>query len=179
MLKLAIEEVGAIVPPPAPTFNRPVEIWRDQTGAIYAYGEVRGEDCWMHVPGLASFRFSANANEVAASVSTGVSEDTLVDTYRRRVLPMALQVAGREVLHASAVLTPAGVIGLCGASQAGKSTIAFGLGQRGYTVWSDDTFAFELDGGRARSLAVPFEIRLRPAAAMFFGSESIRDSTND
>src|SRR5215510_11180598 len=132
MLKLNIKEAGAVVPLPTLPSDARVEIWRNHAGAVYAYGGTLGEECWMHVPGLASFRFSPSENEVSASISHGVEEEAVVDTYRRRVLPMALQVAGREVLHASAVRSPAGIIALCGSSQTGKSTIAYGLSQRGY-----------------------------------------------
>src|SRR2546430_14235726 len=106
-MRLSIKQVERMVPPPAPSLGPPVEIWRDHAGAIYAYGEVFGEECWMHVPGLASFRFTRDGDEVAASVAEGAAEDQVVDAYRRRVLPMAIQVRGREILHASAVIAPA------------------------------------------------------------------------
>lgn len=168
MFKLSIKQVGAVVPPPSPPLSDQVEIWRDHAGGVYAYAETLGEDCWMHLPGLASFRFSPNDSEVAASVSHDVAEEAVVDAYRRRVLPMAFQVGGREVLHASAVRSPAGVTALCGVSQTGKSTIAFGLSGRGYELWGDDAFVFEIDEGQGKAIWVPFEIRLRPAAATWF-----------
>lgn len=176
MLKLRIKEVGTVVPPHTPTFSHRVEIWRDNAGAVYAYGEILGEECWMHVPGLASFRFSRDADEVAASITHGAEEELVLDAYRRRVLPMALQVRGREILHASAVSSPTGVMALCGASQIGKSTIAFGLGRRGYSLWGDDVLAFEISNGNARAVSLPFEIRLRPSAADFFGREAVAAS---
>lgn len=173
MLKLSIKEAGPLVPPRTLPANARVEIWRNHAGAVYAYGGTLGEECWMHVPGLASFRFSASGNEVSASVSHGVEEGAVVDTYRRRVLPMALQVGGREVLHASAVRSPDGIIALCGSSLTGKSTIAFGLSQRGYELWGDDAFIFEPGADGTVALSVPFEIRLRPASANWFGQPAI------
>jgi hypothetical protein len=170
MMKLSIKQEGAAVPPPSVVANAGVEIWRDTTGAIYAYGETRGDECWMHVPGVASYRFTRQGDDVAASIADGAREDVVLDAYRRRVLPMAVQVRGCEVLHASAVRSPAGVVGLCGVSQTGKSTIAFGLSRRGYPVWTDDAFAFDLTEGRACSIALPFELRLRPPTASFFQS---------
>ena len=62
----------------------------------------------MHLPGLASFRFSSRGDEIAATVTSAAREELILDAYRRRVLPMALQVCGREVMHASAVRSPAG-----------------------------------------------------------------------
>jgi hypothetical protein len=175
-MKLSIKQVDAMVPPPMPSSGPPVEIWRDHAGAIYAYGEIFGEECWMHLPGLASFRFTRDGDEVAAAVADGAAEDLVVDAFRRRVLPMALQIRGREILHASAVVTPAGVTALCGASQIGKSTIAFGLSRRGYSLWGDDALAFEISNGAALAVSLPFEIRLRPSAAEFFGGDALAAS---
>ncbi len=56
MLKLRIERVRTIDLPPDPTLNPRVEVWRDNEGLIAAYGETLGEECRMHLPGLASFR---------------------------------------------------------------------------------------------------------------------------
>jgi hypothetical protein len=176
MMKLSIKHAEAMVPPPVHALDPPVEIWRNHAGAIYAYGEILGEECWMHVPGLASFRFNRNSDEVTAAITHGVEEESVQDAYRRRILPMALQVRGSEILHASAISSAAGVTALCGASQIGKSTIAFGLNRRGYALWGDDALAFEISNGTALAVSLPFEIRLRPSAAEFFGDEAMANS---
>jgi hypothetical protein len=172
MMKLSIKPVEAMPPPAAPAVSSPVEIWRDHAGSVYAYGQIVGEECWMHLPGLASFRFTADDDEVAASVTSDAEEHSVQDAYRRRVLPMALQVRGCEILHASAVCSSAGVIALCGASLVGKSTLAFGLSQRGFALWGDDVVAFETASEGIQTLSLPFEIRLRPTASAFFGAEA-------
>lgn len=167
MMKLSIKQEG-VLPPPSVIANAKVEIWRDTNGAIYAYGETHGDECWMHVPGIASYRFTRQGTDIDASVVDGVRTDLVLDAYRRRVLPMAVQVRGCEVLHASAITTNQGVVAFCGVSQTGKSTIAFGLAQRGFDIWCDDALAFEISGGRPRTLSLPFELRLRPAASELF-----------
>jgi hypothetical protein len=177
MLKLSIKQEGAQVPPPATVSNPRTEIWRDTAGAIYAYGEVLGEDCWMHLPGLASFSFTRSGGEIAAAVASGTSRELLLDAYRRKVLPMAVQAGGREILHASSIRSQAGITALCGVSQTGKSTIAFGLSRRGYPLWGDDALAFETSDGGTWAISLPFEIRLRPAPAEFFGDEAVAAST--
>jgi hypothetical protein len=173
MMKLSIKQEGVPVPPPSVVANTSVEIWRDTTGAVYAYGERRGNDCWMHVPGVASYRFTPEGKEVAASVADGARSDIVLDAYQRRVLPMAVQVRGYEVLHASAVHSPAGIVAFCGVSQAGKSTIAFGLSRRGYRVWCDDVLAFDLSDPLPSAISLPFQLRLRPTAIEMFGRESV------
>ena len=171
-MKLNITHVEAEVPPPSVAgLAPPLEIWRDHSGGVYAYGEIVGEECRMHLPGLATFSFTRDGDEIAAATTPDVQEELVIDAYRRRVLPMALQVRGREVLHASAVRSEHGVVALCGASLTGKSTIAYGLKQRGYPLWGDDALAIEISGDKAFALSLPFEIRLRQPATDFFGHE--------
>jgi hypothetical protein len=170
LFKLIIADAEAI---PPPTVNSQAEVWRDNDGAVCAYGQMLGEEYWMHLPGLASFRLSSRAEEVTAVVPGGISEELVLDAYRRSVLPMALQVCGREVLHASAIRTQQGVLALCGISETGKSTIAFGLSRRGYALWADDAVPFEISGRSATVISLPFEIRLRPPAAALFDLETI------
>src|SRR5919106_5320553 len=97
-----------------------------------------------------------------------VWRDSILDAYYRSVLPMALQAQGAEVLHASAVLTPRGVLALCARSGTGKSTLAYGLSRRGYPLRADDAVAFENSGAQINVRPLPFSIRLRPDAAAFF-----------
>jgi hypothetical protein len=174
MLKLRIERMGAIVPPSARTFNPWCDVWRDGDGGVYAYAENLGDEYWMHLPDLASFRFTSRGDEVAAAVSGTATDELVLDAYRRRILPMALQVSGREVLHASAVRSPAGVTALCADSETGKSTIAFGLSSRGYPVWADDLVAFEVSDHGGVAISLPFTMRLRPpSAALFKQTDSV------
>jgi hypothetical protein len=168
MLKLSIERVGAMASLPVPTLNPRVEVWRDNEGVISAYGEVLDEEYRMHLPGLATFRFTSDGEAIAASVANGTRDELVVDAYFRKVLPMVLQVRGREVLHASAVHFPAGVVALCGVSETGKSTIAFGLSQRGYSLWADDSVALQITDSGVLALSLPFNIRLRPSSAELF-----------
>jgi len=100
-----------------------------------------------------------------------VREELILDSYRRQVLPMVLQVGGQEVLHASAVLTPQGAVALCATARTGKSTTAFGLSQRGWPLWADDAVAFEMVDSSVSAIPLPFGIRLRPDAAAFFEQE--------
>lgn len=173
MLKLRIERTGVIVPPPGRAVNPQYGIWRDLDGGVYAYTETLGDEYRMHLPGLATFRFSSRGDEIAAEVHGGTGEEPVLDAYRRRVLPMALQVSGREVLHASAFRAPSGVVALCADSGTGKSTIALGLNGRGYAIWADDLVAFETSDQGSRAISLPFKPRLRPSAAALFGLKAI------
>jgi zona occludens toxin (predicted ATPase) len=81
---------------------------------------------------------------------------------------MVLHMSGREVLHASALRLPAGVVALCADSGTGKSTIAFALNSRGYPLWADDLVAFEVSDHGMQAISLPFSLRLRPSAAALF-----------
>jgi len=139
---------------------------------VSAYAEIIDKQYWLHLPGVASFRFSERGNEITATVSDHIPVESVLDAYNRKVLPLALQVQGREVLHASAVWSPAGVTALCGVSETGKSTIAFALSRRGYLLWADDSVTIEMNRRGPRAISLPFKSRLRPAATEWFSADA-------
>jgi hypothetical protein len=123
----------------------------------------------MEIPRIASYVFEVDDPEVVAYPRPEAPDEAVLDGFRRVVLPMALQARGQEVIHASAVLGPQGVLALCAISETGKSTLAFGLGRRGYDLWADDAVAFEVGPTSVDATPLPFALRLRPASAAYFG----------
>ncbi|MBA3474630.1 MAG: hypothetical protein H0T57_15655 [Rubrobacter sp.] len=165
--------------PALPDANDPeVQVWRDLDGTICGYGHTVGGAYWMHLPGLASFCFGGGEDRVTAIADPPVREDQILDAYHRNVLPMVLQARGQEVLHASAVLTPRGVVALCAVSKTGKSTMAFGLSRRGWPLWADDAVAFETLDSSVRAIPLPFGVRLRPESTAFFDQDSVTVGAN-
>ena len=65
LFKLIIADAEAI---PPPTVNSQAEVWHDNDGAVCAYGQMLGEEYWMHLPGLASFRLSSSTFAVSISL---------------------------------------------------------------------------------------------------------------
>src|SRR5512132_263802 len=115
------------------------QVWRDREGVRRAFGYTTEGQHWIHLPGVpASFRFTSSGNGVEGFAARETSVDLIEDAFRRRVVPFALQAAGEELLHASAVETARGAFAFCGASGAGKSTMADSLGSRGYRPLADD-----------------------------------------
>ena len=163
MLTLNTGPAGTVpeTPPGATT-------WRDYADRVAAYGFTVDGNHWMRLPGVASFRFSGDT-EVTCFTEPGVAPETVLDAYRRTVLPMAMQAVGWEVLHASAVHMPQGVVALCAVSRTGKSTVAYALGTRGHRIVADDALPVDLSGGTPRAMPLPFELYLRPESASFFG----------
>lgn len=168
---LTLEVARAGVVAPLPEESDPATlVWVDYEGTPAAYFYRAGQEYWAYLPVVGAFRVGPTG-DVLAVPNPEASEWLVIDTYRRTVAPMALQLLGRQVIHASAVLAREGVIGFCADSQTGKSTVAYGLSRRGYDIWADDALAFESVDGSVRALKLPFSVRLRPASAEYFGVE--------
>jgi hypothetical protein len=160
-----------LVPPRWDLSSGEIEVWRDNGGRVCAYGQIADGQPWMRVTGIGDFRLDPSGSSVAVP-DEGVSRAEVIDTYYRAVLPMALQLAGREVLHASAVVLPQGVLALCARSETGKSTLAYGMSRRGHQLYADDAVAFDAQGPYPMVTRVPFALRLRQASAAHFGERS-------
>ena len=169
MLKLSIAPVDLATPVLPDLTDPSVQVWYENSGSVCAYGYIASGQHWMHFPGLGSYCLSNYSDEVIAFAEPSVRIDWLRDTFYRSVLPMALQVFGKEVLHASAVETTYGAIAFCAISESGKSTIGYGLSRRGHPLWADDAVVFEISDREVWAHPMPFEIRLRPASARYFG----------
>lgn len=172
MLRLTIADSGALDPPQLSDSTPDVEVWLDHDGNPCAFGRSSGSDCWLYLPNVAHFCFNASAEAVLAVPEQGTRRELVIDAYHRTVVPLALQVCGIEVLHASAVRLPQGVLALCGLKETGKSTLAFGLAQRGYPLWADDAVALKVEANSAAALELPFSLRLRPRSVDYFGDAS-------
>jgi hypothetical protein len=155
-----------------------VEVYPGNDG-YEAYGYAAGGHYWAHLPGTASFRFHADELSVVAISDAGVSPELVEDAYFRNVLPLVMQLRGYEVLHASAVSTPAGLVVLSGVSGAGKSTFASALSARGYPVWADDAVVLDIDAEEAVALQVPFRLGLRSDATAFLTPELVYQDDGD
>ena len=171
MLKLRLEYHEQRAPAVPPIGAPGLQVWRNRRGGVVASGFRHGGQYWMHWPYLATFGFSLDDSFITAFPEVAAPVDLIWDTYRRSVLPMALQAMGLEALHASAVLASSGVIAFCAASETGKSTVAFGLHRRGFSQWSDDGVVFQTDRTSMTTLPLPFEVRLRSGSEEIFGND--------
>jgi hypothetical protein len=123
----------------------------------------------MTVVGAGSFVFGDRTEPIVGYPSDEATDELVEDAYRRTVLPLALQALGSEILHASAVSSPNGVLALCAVSGTGKSTLAYALSKRGFPLWSDDAVQFTIDDARTVALPLPFALRLKKPSVEFFG----------
>ena len=163
---------------PVPSLNAPgVEVWRDADGTLSAVGYRRGPDHGLHVPGVGTFFFHAASDAVVLVPDCSASDALIDDAFHRIALPLAVQLRGPQVLHASAVLLNGGVVALCGRSGAGKSTLAYALSRRGHTLWGDDAVAFEVGADAIEVRPLPFRMRLRRASAEWFDAPALQKGT--
>ena len=130
-----------------------------------------GEEYWIWQVGVGGVRFVEDYPRFLAFPSTRVDRASFEYLITHSWLPVLYQFWGRQVLHASAVARSATgeVVAFAGPSHAGKSTTAYGLGQRcGWTLLCDDTLAFSSDTDGITLHRLPNEARLRPASAAYY-----------
>jgi hypothetical protein len=173
LLDLRIDATAAVSPPPP---GLELDVWRDRDGDVVAEGYTTEHHHWLRLPGFATYRFGRMPGPITAIPVPGTAREAVADCHRRFVLPLALQAFRLEVLHASGIVVPDGVVALCGLPRTGKSTLAFGLHRRGYPLWADDSVALDV-GDRVAAIPVPFQIRLRPASRAYFEAETGPTST--
>jgi hypothetical protein len=123
----------------------------------------------VRVVDVALFFISADGTRIVAYEplpEPGMLRHLLLDS----VLPRALNVAGRDALHATAVLTPRGVVGFIGESGAGKSTLAARFVAEGHALVSDDCLVLDVLGADVIATPSYSGLRLLPDAREWMGS---------
>jgi hypothetical protein len=149
-------------------------IWHDNTGGIAAYVLCSNGTCQICFPGFASYAFEGGATDNPVRMVVRPARETTrqqaIDRLRRNVVPLLLQARGFQLVHASAVRLRDGVVGLCGASFSGKSTLAAALAKFGLEIWADDSLLVCLEHDVPMVLKTPdVQLRLRSDSKAFFG----------
>ncbi len=161
---------GTAIAPLAPSLVRqafpeprlvPVSTWETTDGRpLHAASD--GDTRYLWSPGAAHFRFTADGD---VDWDGALPEHEASALWTRSALPLAVQARGTQVLHASAVCGPAGVVALCGVSAAGKSTLCAATAHGEVRAVADDALPFRLRDGEATALTLPFALRPRSSAA--------------
>ena len=171
-LTLITTTADRLAPPPLPDgCGTDVTPWRDPRGRLGAVSHAVDGEPWLHVLDVASFHLDLAHDRVVAVASPNALPGAIEDEFRRTVRPVALQLRGWEVLHASAVRTGSGVVALCAASETGKSTLAYALARGGHPLWADAAVVLDVAADGVWCLPLAFDVRLRAASARHFGHE--------
>jgi hypothetical protein len=175
MFELGLSAVACVS---SPSDGRWHLVVTDCDGRPYAYTWVARGAFFVYVVGIAVYRFAGATRAVAVRPEPHVDSEDILHAYHSTALPLGAQAKlVYEAVHASGVLTSAGVVVLCGASEVGKSTTAYGLSRRGYALWADDAVVFDAEQqGAVASTSLPFTLSLRPRSERYFGQGSSVES---
>lgn len=98
----------------------------------------RGPDYQLRFLDQADFLISRDGKHIRCRPLPGTPLSTIRHLFLDQIVPLMLSRRESLVLHASAILTPEGVIAFVGKSGQGKSTLAACFGQNGFRLISDD-----------------------------------------
>lgn len=167
-LRLLIRQERA-TPPSSPSEYPGFHRWWDPDGQEVGFSLDAGSQLWMRLYDVGCFVQEAGRSEVEAFPDPGVGTDRLHEIFFHNVAPLVLQRHAWDCLHASAVLTPGGVVAFCGPSGRGKSTLARAWCERGALPYGDDAVPFLVRHGTVMAARIPQRLRLRGPAASRFG----------
>lgn len=153
--------------------SAPEERFLDASGNVCALARRRGGDFIIEVPDVGLFEVCADGSFRTVSRVADAADAEIGRALDRIVRPLALQLGGAEILHASAVSRGDRVLVLVGLSQAGKSTLAAALAasNRGWVGRADDHVCLRFESGLPMQEVLSFAPELRPASATWLASQ--------
>ena len=126
--------------------RRPVPAALENASAAGATWQIAGDRFLLRIPGVARFLLSAG-REIAFEPEADADAGDIPIFILGTVFGILLHQREQIVLHASAVRVNGKAVLFCGASGAGKSTMAAALAQRGYPLVTDDVCAITVADG--------------------------------
>jgi len=124
----------------------------------------------LHFNELADFEIDKTGSEIICKSGAGIPGDTIQHLLLDQVIPLVINLRGGEALHASAILTPYGVVAFAGLTGSGKSTITGSLFKMGYPFISDDCLTLQEKGQNIYTIPAYPGLRLwKDAKTYLFG----------
>ncbi len=144
---IPITDLAADRDPPDVSIRRhPVPAKLENASAAGATWQIAGDRFLLRIPDVARFLLSAG-REIAFEPEANADAGDIAIFILGTVFGILLHQRQQIVLHASAVRVNGKAVLFCGASGAGKSTMAAALAQRGYPLVTDDVCAITLVDG--------------------------------
>lgn len=137
----------------------------EDAAEAWAHFGRTGEGYVLRFPSCGDFFLSADTAQIQCRPLPDIPEVTVRHLLLDQVIPVVLSRRESVVLHASAVLTPHGVIAFAGKSGQGKSTLAASFAQKGYALLSDDCLVLRAEHGGWTALPSYPGVRLWPSTA--------------
>jgi hypothetical protein len=156
-LRVRLARRGEVLPSPSHWLMS----WTLPTGELWL---SIAKDAWgylLRFPELADFAVDPDGREIVCLPVPEIPPHTMRHLLLDQVLPLVLTIRGRRALHATAVLTPAGVCAFAGPTGTGKSTLAASLLLAGYPVLGDDCLVLEERDGQILATPAYPGLRLR------------------
>jgi hypothetical protein len=136
------------------------------------YAELPDGSSYRRWTDLFEFLVTPDARRIHARILNDTHEEALLAYLLVDALSFSMVRLGWEPLHATAVLTDAGVAAFLGASGDGKSTLAALFLHGGFTLVTDDMLILTADDGRFMAQPGPPRIKLyREIAHRLFGTD--------
>ena len=136
--------------------------WSLPTGELWLQCAKDDRGYLLRFPEIADFLVDAEGREIICAPEPETPMETLRHLLLDQVLPLVLNLKGREALHATAILTPPGVCAFVGPTGAGKSTLAASFLRAGYAILSDDCLVVEIVSGEIFATPAYPSLRLWP-----------------
>ena len=133
---------------------------------------LRGRDAYVvRFPELALFTLSFDGRSIGVYPSSATPAATLRHLFLDQVLPLALSLQGDLVLHAAAIVTPAGAAAFVGDTGEGKSTLAASFARAGVPPLADDCLIVREHASGLLAMTSYGGLRLWPDAIAFLAIE--------
>lgn len=136
------------------------DVWYDDFGNPNGYGYLKGSSYNIYWPGFAHYQINPVNQKIIVHAPPSQGHELINDIYQRIAIPIYINLSGYEVLHASAILTSAGVVGFCAQAGTGKSSTVYGLSRFGYKIWADDALVLQICPKGVNTFRIPFQVRL-------------------
>lgn len=134
--------------------------WRFPGGELWlSFAKVDG-GYLLRFNQMGDFFIDKRGKEIVCMPRPEISSDTIRHLLLNQVMPLVINLRGGEALHASAVLTPHGIVAFSGPAGSGKSTVAGCLLKAGYPLMSDDCLALIEKSSKIHGMAAYPGLRL-------------------
>ncbi len=170
-----VRSISPLAPPPSPSswFMN----WTFPGGEKWLSCAKTENGYLLRFNELADFSIDKKGNEILCMPKPGISEDTIQHLLLDQVIPLVINLRGGEALHASAILTPHGVVAFAGPAGSGKSTITGSLLKVGCPFVSDDCLTLQEKDRKICAIPAYAGLRLwKDADAHLFGKNGKKKS---
>lgn len=141
------------------------EVWFDHRDREYGVGHFLRDSIWAKIHKAGVYRVDVPSGQAQGWPNKGVGHDWFRELFFHLVAPCVLQRYQWDCLHASGVLTEAGIVAFCGPTRRGKSTLARAYCERGHVPYADDALPYLIENREVFSARIPQRLRLRNATA--------------